>query len=330
MCWLWFRHPLGFIIVTVIIVTIIAGITGLLFGYLNARGITRRLKSLSAVADRWSSGDFSALTHDTSEDELGQLAHQLDRMSRQLQHLLQTKQTLATLEARNRLARDLHDSVKQQIFAIAMNIGTTQSLLKHDPEAAAASLKETGKLVTVTQQELTSLIRELRPAALNGKSIATALRELVTSWAHQTGIVATASTEIQQPLPLTVEEAFFRVAQEALSNVVRHSKATQVQVELTAAHDCATLHIKDNGQGFTPVDDGPGLGLHSMRERMKILGGDVQIESTPGAGTKVSAQYSYQHSSAIELLLDDETHNERSSRHALDRDIPAGSFGQPT
>jgi two-component system, NarL family, sensor histidine kinase LiaS len=295
---------LHFVVVTVIIVTIIAGITGLIFGYLNARGITKRLQSLSIAAERWSSGDFSALTHDTSEDEVGQLARQLDLMSKQLQNLLQTKQTLATLEARNRLARDLHDSVKQQIFAIAMNIGTTQSLLNHDLEAARTSLKETSKLVTMTQQELTSLIRELRPAALNGKNIATALRELVTAWAQQTGIVATASIEVQQPLPLTVEEAFFRVAQEALSNVARHSKATQVQVALAADHDGATLVMIDNGQGFTKGDhDGSGLGLHSMRERMKILGGDVQIESVLGAGTKISARYNYQNKSAAPLLL---------------------------
>lgn len=295
---------LRFTLVAVTIVTIVAGITGLIFGYLNARGITSRLQSLSIAADRWSRGDFSALTHDTSEDELGQLARQLDLMSGQLQNLLQAKQTLATLEARNRLARDLHDSVKQQIFAIAMNIGTTQSLLKHDVKAAEASLKETSKLVTMTQQELTSLIRELRPAALNGKNIASALRELVTSWAQQTGIVATASTEVQQPLPLTVEEAFFRVTQEALSNVVRHSKATLVQIELTAANDCATLVIIDNGRGFTAVDDdGSGLGLHSMRERMKILGGDVQIESTLGVGTKINVQYKYQNSSPATISL---------------------------
>src|SRR5579863_8865301 len=123
---------LQLIIITGIIVTIIAAIAGTVFGYLTARGITRRLKRLSAAADRWGNGDFSALTHDTSEDELGQMSRQLNGMARQLQNLLQTRQKLATLEERNRLARDLHDSVKQQIFAVVMQLRVTKVLLKRD------------------------------------------------------------------------------------------------------------------------------------------------------------------------------------------------------
>lgn len=153
------------ILVTVTIVTTIAAIAGLVFGYLTARGLTRRLNRLFAAADRWSGGDFSAATHDTSEDELGQLARQLNRMAEQLQNLLQARQNLATLEERNRLARDLHDSVKQQVFAVAMQIGATKVLLKRDVAAAEVRLNEADKLVRQAQQELTSLIRELRPAA---------------------------------------------------------------------------------------------------------------------------------------------------------------------
>jgi Signal transduction histidine kinase len=279
------------IIATVIIVTIIAGITGLVFGYLNARGITHRLQALSIAAERWSRGDFSALTQDTSKDELGQLAGQLNRMAEQLQNLLQARQALATVEERNRLARDLHDSVKQQIFAVAMQIGATQSLLKRDPAAAEVRLQEARKLVNQTQQELTSLISELRPVALNGKSITTALRELTTRWTQQTGIVATLHAESHEPLPHVVEEALFRVTQEALSNVARHSKASLAQMDLTTTNDIVTLAITDNGQGFdTTHRDGPGFGLHSMRERMKALGGDVQCESAPGKGTCIIAR----------------------------------------
>src|SRR5216684_1369784 len=254
-----FSGFLQLIIFSVIIVTTIAAIAGMVFGYLTARGLTRRLQKLSAAADRWSRGDFSALTHDTSEDELGQVARQLNRMAEQLQNLLQARQKLATLEERNRLARDLHDSVKQQVFAVAMQIGATKHLLKRDLNAAEVRLNEAQKLVNQAQQELTSLIRELRPVALEGKGLVAALRELATDWTQQTNIVATVRVEgvtgtlPAETLPLTLEEALFRVAQEALSNVVRHSKATLVQLTLTLTSETVTLSVADNGQGFDPT-----------------------------------------------------------------------------
>ena len=230
---------LQLIVVTVVIVTTIAAIAGMVFGYLTARGLTRRLKGLTTAADRWGRGDFSALAHDASEDELGYVARQFNRMAEQLQNLLQARQKLATLEERNRLARDLHDSVKQQIFAVAMQIGATKVLLKRDVNAAEVRLNEAQKLVNQAQQELTSLIRELRPAALEGK-----------------GLV----------------------------------KATLVQIILTTTGETVTLSVADNGQGFdTARSEHPGVGLLSMQERMRALGGDVEVESTPGKGTRITA-----------------------------------------
>ncbi len=282
---------LQFVAFSVTIATIYATVSGLISGYLTARGLARRLKNLSTVADRWGGGDFSVLAHDTSDDELGQMSRQLNRMATQLWNLLSTRQKLATLEERNRLARDLHDSVKQQVFAVAMQIGATQTLLKRDPAAAEVRLKEAQKLVSQVQQELTSLISELRPAALNGKGIVAALRELTTQWTQQTNIVATLRAKSHETLPLAVEEALFRVAQEALSNIARHSKATLVQMDLTTTDDTVILSITDNGQGFdTAHRNGSGLGLLSMQERMKTLGGDAQFESTPDKGTRIIAQ----------------------------------------
>ena len=281
---------LRFVSVTVIFVTIIAAIAGSVFGYVAARGITRRLKRLSFAADRWGHGDFTAQAQDTSEDELGQVARQLNRMAEQLQNLLEARQKLATLEERNRLARDLHDSVKQQIFAVSMQIGATKVLLKRDVNAAEGRLNDAEKLVHQAQQELTSLIRELRPVALEGKGLAAALRELATEWAEQTNIVANLRVEGAQTLPLSVEEALFRVAQEALANVSRHSKATLVQMILTITDEMVTFSIADNGQGFDTTRQGYlGVGLLSMQERMKALGGDVRVESTPGKGTRIVA-----------------------------------------
>ena len=279
-----------FFLFTGIVITIIAVIVGVVFGMLAGRGIIHRLKRLAAITARWGAGDFSVMAQDNSDDELGQLSRQLNAMAEQLQHLLATRQKLATLEERNRLARDLHDSVKQQIFAISMQIGATRVLLKRDAEAADARLGEAQKLVQQAQQELTSLIRELRPVALEGKGLTAALRELITGWTQQTGIVANLRIEGAQTLPLTVEEALYRVAQEGLSNIARHSQATLVQVVLTLNDETVALSVVDNGQGFDTTRNGhAGVGLTSMQERMKALGGNVQVESTPGKGTRISA-----------------------------------------
>jgi NarL family two-component system sensor histidine kinase LiaS len=270
---------------------IIAVTSGPIFGYITARGVIKRLKKLSVAAESWGSGDFAARAVDTSQDELGQMARQLNQMAEQLQNLLETRQQLAMLEERNRLARDLHDSVKQQVFAISMQIAATRLLLKRDVTAAEDRLNKAEKLVQQAQQELTTLIRELRPLALEGKGLVVALRELLTQWSQQSEIAANLQLEGSVLLPVTVEEALFRVAQEALSNIARHSRATLVQLTLSVTAEVVTLSIQDNGQGFDPARlEQRGIGLLSMQERMKALGGTMSIESIPDQGTQVVAR----------------------------------------
>lgn len=275
---------------SVLLATTIALIAGLVFGSLIARGMTRRMHTLTAASDRWSRGDFSARALDSSRDELGQMAQQFNTMAEQVQHLLQTRQKLATLEERNRLARDLHDSIKQQMFVVSMQMGAIRVLLRRDIDAAEQRLLETEKLVKEAQQELTSLIRELRPTALEGKGLIVALRELVTQWSQQTSIVANLRVEGAQTLPLAVEDALFRIVQEALSNVARHSQASLVQIDLFLTEDEVMLQITDNGQGFesTQREGAGGVGMHSMQEQVKALKGEIQVESSPGQGTHIS------------------------------------------
>ena len=284
---LWFFSVTSFVTLAAIIIAVISGPV---FGYVTARSVIKRLKKLSVAADSWGRGDFAARAVDTSQDELGQMAHQLNQMAEQVQNLLETRQQLATLEERNRLARDLHDSVKQQVFAISMQIAATRILLKRDVNAADERLTKAEMLVKQAQQELNTLIRELRPAALEGKGLVEALRELLPQWSQQSEIVANLQVEGSRTLSLTVEEALFRVAQEALSNIARHSQATLVQLTLNMTGATVALTVQDNGQGFDPTRlEQRGIGLLSMQERMKALGGEISIESTPGLGTRMVA-----------------------------------------
>lgn len=279
------------VLISVIPITLAAGLIGAVFGFLTSRGLTRRLESISNSADAWSHGDFSVMAPDESADELGQLSRRLNQMAEQLQNLLQSHQELAGIQERNRLVRELHDSVKQQVFATTMQVGTAQALLPDDPEAAAQHLAEAEKLSRQSQEELAILIQELRPAALERDGLAEALETYTIDWSRQSGIEARVSAQGRQPLPLSVEQALFRVAQEALSNVARHSRASLVTVTLNYEDAGVSLTIADDGQGFDASQTKEeGYGLQSMRERVEGLGGRLQIDSDPGGGAKVVAE----------------------------------------
>ncbi len=261
---------------------------GTLFGFLTARGLARRLRALAEASEAWRRGDFSAVVHDTSQDELGQLARHLNSMAEALEGLLQARQELAAMEERHRLARDLHDSVKQQVFATAMQVAAARNLIDRDPRQAKVHLAEAERLAKQAQQELTALIRELRPAALAGKGLVAALNTYVADWSKQTGIRGVVRARGARPLPLHVEQTLFRIVQEALSNVAKHSAATETTVSLTWEGDRVVLEVEDNGRGFDVRERwGKGIGLQSMEERVQQLGGTWHIESTPGKGTRI-------------------------------------------
>jgi NarL family two-component system sensor histidine kinase LiaS len=265
-----------------------AALLGTIFGFLTAWGMTRRLQRLARAARAWSLGDFSVSTKDRSKDEIGQLSRELNRMAAQLESLIQTRGELATLEARNRFARDLHDSVKQQVFATSLQVAAARALIEQDTEAAASHLAQADELVRGVQKELNVLIHEMRPAALEGKGLAAALRDYAADWARRSEIPVEVHVRGERETPLEAEQALFRVAQEALANVAKHSGAQNAEVDLLYDAESLTLRVSDDGGGFDPAKvPGEGFGLQSMHERLARLGGRVDIVSAPGGGTQV-------------------------------------------
>ena len=274
--------------ISAIFLAIPAAFLGALFGFFTAWGLTRRIGRLARAARSWSRGDFSVTTKDRSKDELGQLSRELNTMAAELENLLQAQGELATLEARNRFARDLHDSVKQQVFATSLQIAAARALIEKDTDSAESHLSQADELVRQAQKELNVLIQEMRPAALEGKGLATALREYVARWSDGAEIPADFRVQGEREVTLEVEQALFRVAQEALANVARHSGATHAEVDLVYTRNTITLRVADDGRGFDPSrSPGGGFGLQSMRERLVKLGGHVNVESAPGKGTRV-------------------------------------------
>jgi NarL family two-component system sensor histidine kinase LiaS len=274
--------------ISLLVFTFVAGLAGAVYGFLAARGPVHRLNRLSDATQAWSQGDFSVLVEDSTGDELGQLAQRLNDMAQQLQSLLETRRELAVVQERNRLARDLHDSAKQQAFAAAAQISAARALLEHDPEAAEIHIEEADRLTYDLRQELTSLIQELRPAALQGNGLATALREYAADWSRQNGILLEVRVQGERSLPLDVEQVVFRIMQEALANVARHSEAHNAEVGLI--YDASKIRgtIIDDGVGFDPDKERRGLGLRSMQERAAAIGGTLTIQSVVGTGTRIS------------------------------------------
>lgn len=267
-----------------------AGALGTIFGFFTARGLVRRLNRIVQASDAWRHGHFEVAIQDDSGDELGQVARCLNSMAAQLQGLMRARKELGILEERNRLARELHDSVKQQVFAIAMQLGSARACLPQDPQRADTHLARAAELAHQAQAELANLIQALRPLCVQEQGLARALQAFASEWSLQTGIAAEIHVQEVGGLPPSVEQAFFRVAQEALANAARYSGAETVSLSLTREENQVRLQVVDDGSGFD-VDAAQikGMGLRNMRERMEGAGGSLFIDSALGRGTRLLA-----------------------------------------
>jgi NarL family two-component system sensor histidine kinase LiaS len=274
---------------SVVILLLAAGVVGTLFGAVTASGMVSRLERVSHVTDAWSQGDFSDFIEDSIGDEISQLAVRLNHMAEQLQQFLKRSQEMAVSEERNRLARDLHDSAKQEALAASFHLGTALTLFERDPESAKSHLVEADNLVDSVREELTDLIHELRPPSMNGTRFDETLNEYIIEWAHQTGTEANLMVDGFIDLPLEIKQAIYRIMQEALANVTRHSSADKVDVTMNYRDNLVEFCISDNGVGFDIQQQHDGMGLDSMRERVESLKGDFSIQSDDGRGTKVCA-----------------------------------------
>jgi NarL family two-component system sensor histidine kinase LiaS len=265
---------------------LIASVVGTLTGLLITHNITCRLRRITQAAQAWSKGEFAVEVRDLTHDEIGQLGQDLNGMAEQLQIWLSTREELAAIEERNQLARDLHDSIKQNVFAIALLLGAARMHLLPDTLPALTYLADAEALTEQTRQELTALIRELRPARLDDKGLAVVLRSYTEDWSRRMGIATALQVQGERIIALDSEEALFRVAQEALANIARHSGAAQVIIHLAWDSAQVRLTITDDGTGFDVASAcGRGVGLASMRERMVTHNGTLHIASSAGATT---------------------------------------------
>ncbi len=272
---------------SVMLLLISAGLVGTVFGALTARGMVNRFDRVAKVTDAWSQGDFTEFIDDSVGDEISKLSVRLNHMAEQLGQFLKRSQEMAVSEERNRLARDLHDSAKQEALAASFHLGTALTLFERDPESAKNHLMEANNLVDSVRVELTDLIHELRPPSMNGTRFDETINEYIIEWAHQTGIQANLNVDGYIDLPLEIKQAIYRIMQEALANVAKHSSAKGVDATILFRENSVEFCLSDDGLGFDSHGQYDGMGLDSMRERVESLNGDFNIQSEPERGTKI-------------------------------------------
>jgi signal transduction histidine kinase len=261
---------------------------GAVFGLLSTRRLLGRLRHLAASTAAVAGGDYQRRVAVCGGDEVAQLEAGFNQMAERLADTMATERALAGANERARIARELHDSISQDLFSLRLLAGgLRRTLPAGSPLYPRVEAME--HTVSGTLHEMQALLLELRPVALRDAGLLPALDELCRTYRDRLGIAVEADLE---PIELdpAAEPAVLRVMQEALANAVKHARPSRVVLR---ARDVGSgrvvLSVSDDGAGFDPAQAARrhGMGLDLMRERVAELGGALQLESTPGEGTTV-------------------------------------------
>lgn len=232
------------------------------------------------------SGDFLAPVI----QPLNALIHERADMLAMRGRLFEQISEAAAQEERNRLARDLHDSIKQQVFSMSISAAAAHAHLDSNPSAARAALADVKQSAQEAMVEMRALLQQLSPAPLEKSGLVQALREQCEALAYRTGakvVTHFGNLPDDTQLPVGTQETLFRIAQEALSNIARHARAQTVTLSLGEEEKALVLQIVDNGQGFDMHAPPSGMGLSNIRARVASLSGQIGLSSQQGEGTTI-------------------------------------------
>ncbi len=199
---------------------------------------------------------------------------------------------LATLQERNRIAREIHDSLGHSLTALNIQIEGGLKLWQASPDQALSFLQEAKRLGSTALQDVRESVSALRSDPLKGESLGQAVTKLTQEFQRTAGLspICELAVDPMHPLPVDVEGAVYRIIQESLTNSCKHAKATQVHIQLMTTQTDLQLMIADNGKGFQTTQNTTGFGLQGMRERTEALGGSFTLESAPGCGCRVEVR----------------------------------------
>ncbi|WP_348936225.1 two-component system sensor histidine kinase LiaS [Bacillus sp. BS1807G30] len=295
----WFGIP--FFCILLIISLAIGVSAGHVFGYQHKKRLDQLVESIL----KFENGNFAYRLPSLGDDEIGLAADQLNEMAKRVEGQVASLQKLSNeraewqvqmkksvvSEERQRLARDLHDAVSQQLFAISMMTSAILEGMKEKDEKILKQMRLVERMAGDAQNEMRALLLHLRPITLEGKDLKKGLIELLNEFQAKQPIDIDWEIEDDAPLSKGVEDHLFRIVQEALSNVFRHAKATKVTVRLLIRNRQVQLKIIDNGIGFqTDHVKTASYGLESIRERTSEVGGVAEIMSFEGKGTQIDVK----------------------------------------
>jgi len=262
----------------------------------------RKIDQLQLAMKQASAGNWGYRLPEEGGDAFSGVYHELNVMMSRFESRLKLLQKLgekealeemssqeaAVLEERKRLARDLHDTVSQQLFALHMSASSLPKLLEIDREQAQKVMQQLIAMSSTAQKQMRGLIAQLRPMELQGKTLEEAVGRWFPDYCRQNGLQGTLDLQIGNRISEAKEHQLFLIIQEAMANVVKHANAQSVRLFLGETDRQISLSIEDNGQGFQAGQVRPsGYGLSTMSERAQKLGGDAEIVTKPGAGTRV-------------------------------------------
>jgi signal transduction histidine kinase len=207
-------------------------------------------------------------------------------------HLRQQVEQAAITAERHRIARDLHDSVTQTLFSASLVAKVLPRLWERNPDEGRHQLEELQQLTSGALAEMRILLLELRPSRITDVPLGDLVRQLAEATAGRGRVPTSVKVDTEGNVPPDVHMAFYRIAQEALNNVAKHSAASHATVELHCAVDHARMDIADDGCGFDPCTvSGDHMGLDIMHERAREIAAGCLIESRPDCGTRVSVTW---------------------------------------
>ncbi|MCU6709867.1 sensor histidine kinase [Paenibacillus sp. J5C_2022] len=272
------------------------------FGYWAAQRFDQRVDTLHLSLKQAVNGNYQVRITEKGHNsfvpvyqEFNELAKGMEAKMKLLQRLGEEKimqeaasNEAAVLEERKRLARDLHDTVSQQLFAIHMCASSLPKLQELDEERAASVMKQLIDMSNTAQKQMRNFIAQLRPMELEGKSLKEALDKWFPDYCQQNGLQGRLDWRLVEPLSEAKEHQLFLITQEAMANVVKHAKAEGCTLTLAETERQVVMTLVDDGAGFKADAVGRGsYGLSTMQERAQKLGGTAEIVSKLGSGTRV-------------------------------------------
>lgn len=232
---------------------------------------------------------INALLAERQSREQLEIAHQqLEITNQQLCQYALRIEDQATLQERNRIAREIHDGLGHTLAAQTIQINNTLLFWQSNNDKALTFIKQAKELGAEALLEIRRSLSVLRSNPLQGQSLKSAIEKLLIDFQQTTGIEPSCQINVLDTLPTEVNTALYRIVQESLTNICKHAEATSVTVKLLAHAGMIHLSIEDNGKGFNPTQNTTGFGLQGMRERSVALGGQLNLHSQLGTGCCIS------------------------------------------